>query len=396
MKQMFRKVVAALKAGAALCGLKPVLKRANRNIAALVERRRVMESRREQDLYDLEPLRNTQELVVFFLPDVIFASGGILSIFNLCAYSRKVYGAAEIILATFPSEKTYSHYPFSENTEKIYRWEQIPQNARQAKKVILHIPEYLAPRFYDALSAGDLDFLKSIADLQINILNQNMDMMPKADALRQLHCLTGNVTQTLAFVKNLQQGLADEYQMPVHLFSTWRDYSKYSRIAFDKKEKLIVFSPDSCEYRERVVETLRQRLVGYRFVTVMGMTFDEYIELISKAFAVITFGEGFDGYFSQPARMGTLSFSVYNETFFPGPDWMELGNVFPSYEDMIEHMPDMILRLEKDAGEYGSFPAKTVEKLDRLYGEERYRSNISRFYQRTYDLLPLSATGARG
>ena len=176
--------------------------------------------------------------------------------------------------------------------------------------------------------------------------------------------------------------------MPVHLFSTWLDYSKYAPTAFDKKEKIIVLSPDQNEHRSKIVRTLETQLPNFSLVTVKHMKFEEYMALISKAFAVITFGEGFDGYFSQPSFLGTLSFSVFNETFFPDKSWLSLKNVFGSYQEMNKNISDFILRTQENQSEYYQCVDDVRCGVERYYSEQLYEDNLKRFYLKQYDVLP--------
>ena len=53
-----------------------------------------------------------------------------------------------------------------------------------------------------------------------------------------------------------------------------------------------------------------------------------YMDYIAKAMFVISFGEGFDGYFIQPCLVGSVGIAVYNERFFPDSSWKELDNVY--------------------------------------------------------------------
>ncbi len=336
----------------------------------------------------LKKLEQAKNLVVFLIPGEEGVSGGILSIYSLCSYTRKCYPKALSLIATFPARATFSHNDCFQNDEDVYRWSQLVKKAKNVENLIIHIPEYLSGKFYRSLSFFDIRFLKSIKDLQINILNQNMEIMPSLEKVSDLFKLTQNVTQTLAFVKNLTQDLADRYQMPVHLFSTWLDYSKYAPTAFDKKEKIIVLSPDQNEHRSKIVRTLETQLPNFSLVTVKHMKFEEYMALISKAFAVITFGEGFDGYFSQPSFLGTLSFSVFNETFFPDKSWLSLKNVFGSYQEMNKNISDFILRTQENQSEYYQCVDDVRCGVERYYSEQLYEDNLKRFYLKQYDVLP--------
>ena len=130
------------------------------------------------------------------------------------------------------------------------------------------------------------------------------------------------------------------------------------------------------------------KLPDFKLVTIKGLKFDAYMQLIAKSFAVITFGEGFDWFFMQPPQVCSLSFSVFNETFFPNKSWLKLKNVFPSYEEMGQHIIDLIKNVEYNSKDYYDLVKKTINKIDEVYSEKKYLDNLTRFYQKQYDLYP--------
>lgn len=341
-----------------------------------------------QNKFDLDFIRKAKVIVIFFIPPKETINGGILSIFSLCTYTKKVYPSATTLIATFPGKKTHAHNHFFHNNEDIYRWEQIVNNARNVEHLILHIPEYLSSKFYISLKNKDKKFLKSVHCLHINIMNQNIELMPNVFEIKKLYRLTNNITQTLAFSKNLTQGLSDLYKMPVHLFSTWLDYSEYTTTKYTEKEKIIVVSPDDNMSKKAILEKIANELKDYRIVVIENLKFDDYMQLISKAFAVITFGEGFDWFFMQPPQVGTLSFSVFNEKFFPDKTWKNLQNVFDSYEELHKNIVNMIKKAEYNKIVYYNTVNETLRKISDVYSEKQYTDNLDRFYKHKYDLLP--------
>ena len=80
--------------------------------------------------------------------------------------------------------------------------------------MILHIPEYYADDFYNDLTEKDIEFLKSIKKLHINIMNQNIELMPEPEKLKDLYKLTNNITQTIAhdrYATQEEQQILAEY-----------------------------------------------------------------------------------------------------------------------------------------------------------------------------------------
>lgn len=113
----------------------------------------------------LKKLEQAKNLVVFLIPGEEGVSGGILSIYSLCSYTRKCYPKALSLIATFPARATFSHNDCFQNDEDVYRWSQLVKKAKNVENLIIHIPEYLSGKFYRSLSFFDIRFLKSIKDL---------------------------------------------------------------------------------------------------------------------------------------------------------------------------------------------------------------------------------------
>lgn len=346
-----------------------------------------------QDAYDLTKLKNTKKLILFLIPspDSAMINGGIMSIFSLCEESRRINEDTLCIISTPPHCKyTYAKNDKFLNNEKIYRFSQIVDNAKNLDEMILHIPEYYADDFYNDLTEKDIKFLKSIKNLHINIMNQNIELMPEPEKLKELYKLTNNFTQTIAHDRYATQEVCDKWQIPTHLFSVNIDLSKYKIYSFEEKEKIIALSPDWNINREKVVEKLEKELPDWKLITVKNMTFTEYMDLISKAFFTITFGEGMDGYFNQPNYVGGLGFAVYNEEFFPNISWKSLKNVYSSYKEMQERLCDDIKNLISNKELYYLTINEHIQKLNEIYTNSNYKSNIDKFYKKDYDFVPTS------
>ena len=345
-----------------------------------------------QDAYDLTELKNTKKLILFLIPspDSAMINGGIMSIFSLCEESRRINDAALCIISTPPHCKyTYAKNDKFLNDENIYRFSQIIDNANNLDEMILHIPEYYADNFYNDLTEKDIEFLKSIKKLHINIMNQNIELMPEPEKLKDLYKLTNNITQTIAHDRYATQEVCDKWQIPTHLFSVNCDMSKYKAYSFDEKEKIIVLSPDWNEHKERIIEKLEKKLPDWKLITVNNMTFTEYMDLISRAFFTITFGEGFDGYFLQPPVVESIGFAVYNNEFFPSENWLKFDNVFKSYDEMHENIVGIIKQLQSDRESYLSLSKQVKAKHDKLYSYDKFHTNLKRFYDRDYDFAPM-------
>lgn len=343
----------------------------------------------EQDKYDLSEIKNAKELIVLFIPNIKMITGGIQSIYSICKYSREICPNAVCVISTIPGKYTYSHNNLFKNDEKIYRWEQIANNIHNAKKVILHVPEYCSGKFYKSLKKDEIEALKGIDDLQVNILNQNIELMPEPKKLKDLYKLTDNITQTIGHHRYATQEVCDKWQMPTHFLSVHIDISSYKSYPFEEKEKIIVLSPDEAPYKQVIVEKLKKELPEFKLVTVENMSFDEYMDLIAKSYFTITFGEGMDGYFLQPVSVGSIGLAVYNERFFPDESWKEFDNVFATREEIIENITVYCKNLYTNKNKYYSVIHELVEKCHQIYSFNNYKDNLKQLYSKNYNFTPL-------
>jgi len=347
-------------------------------------KQKVLDAIKIQNSYDLSNIKNTKKLIVFFIPPKNDINGGIMSIFSICKYSREICPDAQCVITTFPSKVTYAHNTFFKNDEKIYCWEQILNNAKNVKDLIIHIPEYFSDKFSTALTNKDFKFLKQIENVQINILNQNIELMPEPEKIKGLYKITNNVTQTIAHDRYATQEVCDKWQIPTHFLSVHIDISGYRSYAFEEKQKIIVLSPDEAPYKEAVVEKLKNELPDFKLITVENMPFDEYMDLIAKAYFTISFGEGFDGYFCQPFIVGSLGTAVYNDEFFPDVSWLDLKNVYATADDMKNKIVSDIRENSNNKELYYDLIDTIKKKIFLLYGEELFKSNLDKFYKKEY------------
>ena len=351
-------------------------------------KQKVLDAIKIQNSYDLSNIKNTKKMIVFFIPPKNDINGGIMSIFSICKYSREICPDAQCVITTFPSKVTYAHNTFFKNDEKIYRWEQIVNNAKNVKDLIIHIPEYFSDKFSTALTNKDFKFLKQIENVQINILNQNIELMPEPEKIKGLYKITNNVTQTIAHNRYATQEVCDKWQIPTHFLSVHIDTSGYRSYAFEEKQKIIVLSPDEAPYKEAIVKKLKQELPDFKLITVENMPFDEYMDLIAKAYFTITFGEGMDGYFSQPITVESLSFAIYNTKFFPDNSWTKLKNIYINSTDMLANLTQDLKNYLSNKEDYFNSINAVKDKYDGLYSSSKIFNNLELFYKNKFTFFP--------
>lgn len=345
-------------------------------------------SRFLQDTLDLTVLQSSKKVIVFFVPGKAKTGGGVMSVYSLCETSRNIVRDAYCCLSTFPNGNTYLINDKFYNNEKVLRFDLIRKKAKNVKELIIHIPEYYADDLYDNLTKKDIEFLKSIDHLQINIMNQNIEIMPKPEKIKDLYKLTDDITQTIAHDRYATQEVCDKWQIPTHLFSVNIDLSRYKTYTFDEKDKIIALSPDRNEYKKDIEKKLIKEFPDWQVMTIENLSFAQYMDVIGRSYFTITFGEGMDGYFNQPLYVGGLGIAVYNDSFFPDSTWKDLKNVYSSYEEMSEKLCDDLKELSSNKDLYWQTCQNQLDLLNKIYVESGYKSNIERFYKREYDFLP--------
>ena len=334
-------------------------------------------------------------VVVFIVPADILINGGIMSIYQMASSSREIVPDTTVLVSTPPgSPDTYVKNPWFPNNETVFRWNLAIRALENCKKVVLNLPEYLAPEIYSELTSHDKRILQTVDDLHVNILNQAILAMPTKEKILPWKNLTTHLSQTTAHVKYANQECCDYFNLPTLWVGTWCDYSKFKRYSFNEKEKTIVYSPDKNKWKSRILACLEEGLPDFKFVEVTNMPFTEYIDLISRSFATITFGEGMDAYFTQPNRLGSVGFTVLNNDYFPpSQNWRSVFSVFDSYEEMYEKIVPAIRTLQKDEKLYLDNGECVTRMANADYGglEERYRrylAALKRLYDNDFEYYP--------
>ena len=342
--------------------------------------------------------KNVKTLVIYFIPQVKAVSGGIKSIFNMHAVTNNLLRSddCEVLLITLPSIITYAKNNLFKNTSPIFRLSQITAFTN-IDKLIIHIPEYAVVNFASSLNKKYKQYLSSIPNVQINIMNQNSLLCPPPKTCNILRNITSNITQTTAFARDTTQERANLYNMPVHLFGAMDNPSEYHLKIYSEKKNIIVLSPDLCPFLgekgpamvEMIRSILSEQLPDYQQVVVSNMKYADYLTLISDAKYAITFGEGYDSYFIQPHLSGSISFTVYNDMFFPCPEWSKFPTVFSSYEKMADEIVDLIHHYDSHPNEYAELNKKICEEYSiGRFTPEIFAENLLRYYRGEYDYVP--------
>jgi hypothetical protein len=337
---------------------------------------------------------NKKRLIVFFVPPQKIISGGILSIFSVCSISREFYNIhkAKVIICVYPGYKSYKKNDLFSNSEDIHSFDEV-MSWGTPEYLQIHLPEYASTEVFNLLSPHR-KFLQSINDLHVNIMNQNVTLMPSPLEIANWFELTPKVTQTTAHDRYATQKLTDKYNLPTHHLSTYLDPKQYSSRTFNEKENIILLSPDEIKERGAIVKKLAKELPEYKLITVKNLRYEDYKDFASRAKFTITFGEGFDGYFLETCFSGGVAFAVYNDDFFPSKTFSKFENTYDSYANMQKNICNDINFLNYRAL-YKKIVQKNFDEISKFYSFSTYKNNLKEFYLNHFTLKPSQYSAER-
>lgn len=310
-------------------------------------------------------------------------SGGIISIVSLCEESRKLQSihGAEVLLCTFPKQHLLAKHIRFKNELDVFRFDQLEPYFKQASEIVIHLPEYLCGYFVTLMEEGKLNWLKKMRQLQINVLNQNVRLMPSPLEVSRLKEYNSFVTVTTAHQQYCTPEFQKLLQVPLHKFSVWISPEKYSFRPYKEKKNLIVVSPDDCPEKNSILERL-STIPGLEVLVIRNLTYEQYKEKISLAKWTLTFGEGLDGYFIEPIFSGAIGFAVYNEDFFTS-DFGILPTLYKSFDTMFEKIVEDIYELD-DSMNFAKYQKEQFSLCAKYYSRQEYLENIAAFYRNHY------------
>ena len=327
---------------------------------------------------------NLKNVVIFLVPGKVKINGGVMSICSLAKVSKEILKIKEyeILIATLPGERTFNKYTEFDSEFDIFNFNDLLKYFRSLENVILHIPEYaINKHFFNNLTEEEVKKLKEIKNLKLNILNQNTLLMPSSGDANKLRILSENITMTIAHRKYCTRELSIEYKMPVHFFSA--EYiATYQFKEYKDKENIILYSPDFHESKTQILNKLKKYFKNYRLIEIKNMKYKDYLDIISRAKFMITFGEGLDGYFLETFISGGLSFAVYNKEFFL-KKYKAIDTLFENYE-LLEK--SIIKTIEKYDDEliYNSISEKARKIINSEYNHNEYIENLKKYYKEEY------------
>lgn len=311
-----------------------------------------------------------------------------MSIFSLCRETRNLLAKnTEVIISTFPGTSSYKKNTLFENTEEIHDFDVVLNKLTPATSLLLHIPEYALTRIAYGLIPHKTA-LNCVGEFTVNILNQNMELMPKPEVAASLYALSPNlITQTTAHKRYTTQDLANAYNTPTMNLSVFIDSSQYAYTDYSKKENIVAYSNDQHPAKATIIQQLKSKLPHYSFVEISGLSYEEYKKLVAKAKYIITFGEGFDGYLIEGTFSGGITFAVYNETFFASNEFLKYKNIYQTYDDMQANIARDIIKFDNETL-YQSVNQKNFNTLAKIYDYKIYLKNLREFYSNKFTYTP--------
>jgi hypothetical protein len=264
------------------------------------------------------------------------------------------------------------------NEEFIVPWGLTKHLLRFPNSLTFHIPEYALINVVNRIGMKSLNQLAENSEFRINILNQNVDVMPDSTFLTYLSdSFSGSLTCTAAHPSYATNAYRKQIRVPLHLLPAWI-YPEEPRVStFCQKKDVMIVSPDNCEWREAVLSRLSNSLPGIELVTVKKMPFDEYLRLAEIAKWSITFGEGLDDYFAATIHRGGVGFAVFNDRFFTS-DYRELRTVYDSWSELFESIVRDIAHIDnKNCFETES--ERLRNKLRTTWSREATKNALQRY-----------------
>lgn len=323
-----------------------------------------------QDNYDLSALHRAKKAIIFIVPSKGQMAGGIMSIFNFCHYSRMVQKDCLCLIVTAPGDFTYARNETFENDELVYRWSQMRKNLTSVEDLIVHVPECLVNRFYKDLSKADMSFLKSVAKLKLNVLNQNINLMPDMKYIEKLYNLTSDVIHSTGFHKYTTQQVCNRFKLPLYYLPSFLNLDNCVWRGVEGKKKVVLYSNDHHPMKQQIIDRLRLELADFDFVEINNLSYAEFLALIADCLFTISFGEGFDGYYIQPYYAGSIGITVYNEEFFPEAAIADFPFVYGSYQELGEKVSEDIKDICEDKNKYSEVARHThdyfVEHINKV------------------------------
>ena len=329
----------------------------------------------------------SRAIIVFLVPHGEFISGGLLSIYNLYRMSVDMKGMhqASVVMCFTPGRFTgrWSNAAIDRQVT-ICPFRLALLAFPRAKNILVHVPEYLLESFAEQLGLEKLKEL-SRQGLRLNILNQNVRMMPSVAVIDEIRKAVPDVTCTCAHPSYSTCTYQKTIGIPVHHLPAWTYPCEPVVSAYEEKENVFLISPDRSEWREPVLKMIRRELPHLHIEIVSNMPFHDYLKLAQRAKFSLTFGEGLDDYFIGVFLRGGIGFAVYNEEFFTD-EFREAKTVYPDWPALMSGLVADLRNLEEKSI-YDATSAPIRGFLKTIWSADKTERCLRSYYQGKYSLF---------
>lgn len=334
-----------------------------------------------QEVYSTE----IQKLIIFLTPGKDVVNGGILSITSIYSETIKINNihGAEVIMCTVPGEPLLLKYTKFENQNFIYTFSEVLSNFQNLQELIIHIPEYGVEKFLKNCSNYDNLRLNEIKSVHVNIMLQNIDLLPNEIHIKNLGKI-GKLTCTTAHERYTNSEIREKVGCPLHKLSVYISPDQYNKKSYFEKENLMIVSPDGHPKKSAILDLIARQYPQLKIQIIKNLTYEKYKNVISKAKWALTFGEGLDGYFIETIFSGGVAFSVYNERFF-SDDFKSLRTVYPDYDVFAEKICSDINDLDTKIS-FMNYNKIQNDICCRHYNYNTYINNLALFYKGEYTI----------
>ena len=342
--------------------------------------------RQEAQADSILPYDNTiQKIMLILVSPEDAISGGIMSFYGIYHLSQEmcsIHGRT-VISATIPGDTTHAGFTMFKNDMPVLRYDLVTRRFLHVRDALVMVPETYVQTYLKYLSENTEDPLLHAEKRQLNIMNQKIEIMPEPDVIEEMKLYFPYITQTVAHYKYCTQHERDYYGIPMHLLLP-PIIKEFTLLPYEKKENLFAYSYDEQPWKKKLLDTLKAEFPDLKFIEIKGISFDDYLALIHRAKWCMTFGEGLDGYFSEPYQAGSISFAVWNDAYFT-ERYKKLPTVLPSAETVIQDLPALMRKLDNKE-EYERVSAL----VRRVHGEEYAAERTSRdqlidFFENRFD-----------
>jgi hypothetical protein len=330
----------------------------------------------------------TEKIILFFIPGADYysgkesISGGLISIISLAQETSLIYKetSVQVLCATYYKEHLIFKLSSFINETQVFSPVQIENYFSNVDELILHIPELYVADFVQNHQQNS--WFKGISSIQINILNQNIQLMPDNNVLNELKSKFTNCTTTTAHKKYCNPYYRKLYGIPLHLLSVWISPENYVKKSVSEKDNLILFSPDNNELNQRLISFFSKEFPYFKLQVIKGLTYEEYKRLISRAKYLITTGEGLDAYFIETYFSGGVAFALKNMNFFD-EKYLDLPCLFENQVNLEKLLLNLLEHYNIEE-EYNVLNKKVGDLLSEDYSNKSYQHNLRKFYNKEY------------